>query len=187
MRSYWKLFLGLLLIFAAVLVCTCGYMPAREEYLRERALLEESLSMLQHESIQNSSYLDVMEQIPAARKAVADIRSELFELLPSEMKEEDQLLYVADMEAVFDKEISFDFGETEELAVLDSGAVLAGLKLTLNFPANFDEFRSIVKFLEQQYLVYVSSAALEYDPITDESRGSVTITHYLIDDISEEE
>jgi len=185
MRSYWKLFLGLLLIFAAVLVCTCGYMPAREEYLRERARLEESLSALQHEAMENSSYLEEKEQISVAREAVKGVRSALYEQLPREMKEEDQLLYVASLEDLFGKKISFGFGEKEELAVLADGAVLKGLNLTLRFEGSFDEFRSIVKYFEQQQMVSVGAATLDYDRLTGETHCSVTITHYMIDHMPE--
>lgn len=184
MKSYWKLFLGLLLIFAAVLVCTCGYMPAREEYMQERARLEESLSSLRNAAIENSCYLEAREQIYAEHRAVAEVRSEIYEQLPEKMKEEDQLLYVAELEEAFGGEISFDFGEKEELAVLADGSALTGLNLTLKFRGNFGDIRYMMKLLEQQKLVTVSSAELNYDSFADESRGSVTIMHYMIDDIA---
>ena len=182
MKKYWKLLLGLLLILAAVLVYTNGYLPARAEYESQQERLSSSISALQASISENSRYTRVQEQLPAAVTELSEKRAELYSLFPAEMKEEDQIMYVLYLEETFGTDISFAFGTPEDLLCLSDGSKLRSLALTVNYKCSYEEFQEMITYLaSDEKLTSVYDASMNYNAEKDVASGTVTIIRYLLD------
>ena len=181
MKTYWKFFLGLLLLIFAVLVIWRGYMPAQAEYEAEKEQLNTSIRTLQASVVETSRYADVQEKIPEADAAIAERRAELYSKFPKEMKEEDQIMYILYLEDLFGTEIQFSFGTLGDIIQLSDGAILQALYLTFNYECGYSEFMDMINYLAtDEKVTSVNYATINYDKEQDVAIGTVTITRYLL-------
>ena len=181
MKTYWKLFLGLLLIVFSVLVIWKGYMPAKAEYESKTDQLNLSISSLRANVESNRKYLGVQEDIPAAEAEMEEIRAKLYGKFPKEMKEEDQIMYILYLEDLFGTEIQFSFGTLSDIGALSDGSVLQALNLTFNYECSYSEFLDMINYLAtDEKVTSVNYATIEYDAENDIAIGTVTITRYLL-------
>ena len=181
MKSYWKLFVGLLLIVFAVLIVWKGYMPAKTEYETKVEQLNTSIQTLQATVSKQVDYSEVLDKIPAAEAEMAEIRAKLYGKFPKEMKEEDQIMYILYLEDIFGTEIQFAFGVLGDIIQLSDGAVLQALNLTFNYECGYSEFMDMINYLAtDEKVTSVNYATIEYDAEQDIAIGTVTITRYLL-------
>ena len=182
MKKYWKLLLGLLLILAAVLVYTNGYLPARAEYELQQERLSGSISALQASISENSRCTQVQEQLPAALAELNEMRAGLYSRFPAEMREEDQIMYVLYLEETFGTDISFAFGAPEDMLQLSDSSTLRTLALTVNYKCSYDEFQEMVTSIAaDEKLSSVYAASMNYNAEKDLASGTITIIRYLLD------
>lgn len=181
MKKYWKIYSGLLLMLAAVLVYMNFYLPAKTEYKTQLNNLRAETEALQALVSENARYAKVQEQLPDATSELAERRSELYSNFPAEMKEEDQIMYILYLEELFGNEIQFEFGTVEDVLHLSDGSTVQTLKLTANYECSYDKFQDIITCLAtDDKITSVCSAKLEYDAEKDIARGTITVARYLI-------
>ena len=180
--KYWMMIFGVLLLLAALTVYLFLYRPARREYDLQAEAIDMNISVQQIGSGQNTQYAAVRDQLPEAADALEKSRDELYGIFPVELREEDQILYILELEELFGTEIDFDFGKIEPVAVFSDGACLMTLTLAINYETTYQGFKDMVEFLSNDSnITSVRYADMTYSSDDDALSGTVTIQRYLID------
>ena len=180
--KYWKVVLALLLIMAAFPIFFLGYLREKKTFEAEESRIKAQISSLQATIAENLRYADVQEQIPEAEAAVEESRLALYEKFPTELREEDQIMYVLYLEELFDTEISFSFGTVAPVQMLRDGAVLEGLTLTVNYETTYQGFKEMVDYLAtDSRITSIQYATVDYDSENDTATGTLTLLCYIMD------
>ena len=180
--KYWKVVLALLLIMAAIPIFFLGYLQEKKTFESEESRIKAQISSLQATIAENLRYADVQEQIPEAEAAVEESRLALYEKFPTELREEDQIMYVLYLEELFDTEISFSFGTVSQVQMLRDGAVLEGLTLTVNYETTYQGFKEMVEYLAtDSRITSIQYATVDYDSENDTATGTLTLLCYIMD------
>lgn len=180
--KYWKVVLALLLIMAALPIFFLGYLREEKTFEAEQAQVKAQISSLQTTIAENLRYADVQEQIPEAEVAVEESRLALYEKFPTELREEDQIMYVLYLEELFETEISFSFGTVAPVQMLRDGAVLEGLTLTVNYETTYEGFKEMVDYLAtDSRITSIQYATVDYDSENDAATGTLTLLCYIMD------
>lgn len=204
LAKYWKILLALLLAVAALLVVLLVYLPGRAEYEMQKLTLDGNISVLQASLTEALKYpADLEEDIQTATQEIEDSRRELYQHFPSQMKEEDQLLYLLGLEDAFgtddsgelgysqdlhqiflDKfgvDITYSFGTDTPLLTLSDGAILSGQAVTVYFSGPYDRVKEMIRYLgtEEVPLTSIQYASLYWSD--DAVTGTFTLLNYLLD------
>ena len=181
--KYWKVILALVMLLAAVLVYVLQYLPAKTAYELERQSLQNQVSTMQMQLVQNKKYASVQEQLDPATEAINASRRELYEKFPVEMKEEDQIMYMLYLEEKFGKEVVFSFAEEETIVALSDGAELQGITVAFDYETTYAGFKKMVQELAtDSRITSVRFATMNYDTAADRLMGQMVVTNYLIND-----
>lgn len=178
----WKAVVAFLLLVAAVCVMFLVYRPAKQEYESKEKELNTMITALQSTIAENLRYVDVQDDLPAANEAITASRLELYKKFPTELREEDQIMYVVYLEDTFGTEIQFSFGEVLPMLPLSDGSTLCGLSLTVNYQTNYAGFKEMINYLaSDSRITSIQHATMEYDDTNDIAIGSLTLLCYVID------
>lgn len=178
----WKVLLAVLLIMAALPVFFLGYLREKKDFEAEQSQMKAQIISLQASIAENMRYADVQEQIPKATAALEDSRLALYEKFPTELREEDQIMYVLYLEELFETEISFSFGTVAPVRMLSDGAILEGLTLTVNYETTYQGFKEMVDYLAtDSRITSIQYATVDYDSENDTATGTLTLLCYIMD------
>lgn len=178
----WKVVLALLMVMAAMPVFFLGYLREKKAFEAEESRLDSEIGALQATIAENLRYSDIQEQLPDAQAAVEESRLALYQKFPTELREEDQIMYVLYLEELFETEISFGFGTVAPVQVLSDGAVLEGLTLTVNYETTYQGFKEMIDYLAtDSRITSIQYATVDYDAETDTATGSLTLLCYIMD------
>lgn len=178
----WKVVLAVLMIMAALPIFFLGYLREKKAFETEESQLKTQISALQNTIAENLRYADIQEQLPDAEAELGESRLALYEKFPTELREEDQIMYVLYLEELFDTEISFSFGTVAPVRVLSDGAVLKGLTLTVNYETTYKGFKEMVDYLAtDSRITSIQYATVDYDSENDTATGSLTLLCYIMD------
>ena len=181
LKKYWKAIVAVVLLIAFALVLS-NYFSERQAHQAEVDKLQSNNQMLQDKVDANKEYEDVQDELEDASAQLMASRLELYQKFPVEMKEEDQIMYVLYLEKIFGTEIFFSFGQAQPMTVLNDGATVMGLTLTVNYQTSYDGFKDMIDYLATDSRVTsVQFAQIQYDAATDTAVGTVTLLLYLID------
>ena len=182
LKRNWKAIIALILLIAAVGVFFLIYRPAKQEYETKAAQLNTMITALQHTIAENLRYVDVQEDLPPANEKIEASRLELYKKFPTELKEEDQIMYVVYLEETFGTEIQFSFGTVEPIRTFSDGSTLCGLTLTVNYDTNYEGFKEMINYLaSDSRITSIQHATMEYDEENDIAIGSLTLLCYIMD------
>lgn len=178
----WKVILALLMVMAAMPVFFLGYLREKKAFEAEQSQLNSKISGLQATIAENLRYSDIQEQIPDAEASVEESRLKLYQKFPTELREEDQIMYVLYLEELFETEISFGFGTAAPVQLLRDGAVLEGLTLTVNYETTYQGFKEMIDYLAtDSRITSIQYATVDYDSENDTATGSLTLLCYIMD------
>lgn len=182
LKQNWKAIVALILVIAAVWVYFTGYRPAAKEFETKEKELNTMITALQNTIAENLRYVDVQDKLPEANEQLEKSRLELYKKFPTELKEEDQIMYVVYLEDTFGTEIQFSFGTVEPLLPLSDGSTLCGLTLTVNYQTNYEGFKEMINYLaSDERITSIQFATMEYDEPNDVAIGTLTLLCYVID------
>lgn len=178
----WKVVLAVLMIMAALPIFFLGYLREKKAFEAEQSQMKAQISSLQATIAENMRYADVQEQIPEAAAALEESRLALYEKFPTELREEDQIMYVLYLEELFETEISFSFGTVAPVRMLSDGAVLEGLTLTVNYETTYQGFKEMIDYLAtDSRITSIQYATVDYDSENDTATGTLTLLCYIMD------
>lgn len=178
----WKVVLALLMMTAALPIFFMGYLREKQAFEAEQSRLKTQIATLQTTIAENLRYSDIQEQLPGAEEALDESRLALYEKFPTELREEDQIMYVLYLEELFETEISFSFGTVAPVRLLSDGAILEGLTLTVNYETTYDGFKEMVDYLAtDSRITSIQYATVDYDAENDVATGSLTLLCYIMD------
>ena len=182
LKQNWKAIVALFLVIAAVCVYFMGYRPAAREFETKEKELNTMITALQNTIAENLRYVNVQDKLPEASEQLEKSRLELYKKFPTELKEEDQIMYVVYLEDTFGTEIQFSFGTVEPLIPLSDGSTLCGLTLTVNYQTNYEGFKEMINYLaSDERITSIQFATMEYDEPNDIAIGTLTLLCYVID------
>lgn len=182
LSKYWKALLALILAGAAAFLFVNVYQTEKRAYEYDKELLNTTIMALQQNIATNTPYKDVQEEITAEREKLAASRLDLYNHLPVDVKQEDQIMYVLYLESVFGTEIDFEFSEPIPVISLQDGSVLKSVDLIVNYRSTYQGFQDMINYLAQDYrVVSVDKANIKYYPKQDLAIGFVKIKLYLLD------
>ena len=189
LSKYWKALLALILAGAAAFLFVNVYQTEKRAYEYDKELLNTTIMALQQNIATNTPYKDVQEEINAEREKLAASRLDLYNHLPVDVKQEDQIMYVLYLESVFGTEINFEFSEpmpvaTEELpnGQLYDGSILKSVDLIVNYRSTYQGFQDMINYLAQDTrVVSIDKSNIKYYPKQDLAVGYVKIKLYLLD------
>lgn len=178
----WKAILALILLIAAFCVLFFVYRPEKQAYESKSAQLNTMITALQNTIAENLRYVDIQESLPPATEDLTASRLALYQKFPTELKEEDQIMYVVYLEDTFGTEIQFAFGAVEPLLPLSDGSTLCGLSLTVNYQTNYEGFKEMINYLaSDDRITSIQFATMQYDEPNDVAVGTLTLLCYVID------
>ena len=201
--KYWKIILALLLAIAAGFIFLMWYLPEKSAYEARKATLDSNIAALQVELTKAQQYpADLEDDIQAATAELEESRLELYEHFPSQLKEEDQLIYLLGLETAFgeadtgelgysqdlhqiflekfDVDISYTFGTATPLMLLSDGAVLSGQTVTVYFSGPYESVKEMIRYLgtEEVQLTSIQFANMYWQD--NEVTGTFTLLNYLM-------
>ena len=202
LAKYWKIVLALLLAAAALVVILTQYLPGRNAYEDRRTTLQANIDGLQASLAEAAKYPEgIEEDVAAAVRELEASRLELYKHFPSQMKEEDQLLYLLGLEEQFgggsgelgysldlhdiflekfNVDISYTFGTTQPLLALSDGAILGGQTITVYFSGAYENVKEMIRYLgeEEVQLTSIQYASMYWQD--DTVSGTFTLLNYLL-------
>ena len=182
LKQNWKAIVAFFLVVAAVCVYFLGYRPAKQEFESKEKELNIMITALQNTIAENLRYVDVQDKLEGANEELKNSRLELYQKFPTELKEEDQIMYVVYLEDTFRTEIQFSFGTVQPLLPLSDGSTLCGLTLTVNYRTNYKGFKNMVNYLaSDERITSIQTATMEYDDEKDQAVGTLTLLCYVMD------
>ena len=178
----WKAILAFILLLAAFCVLFFVYRPEKKAYESKSNELNVMITALQRTIAENLRYVDVQEELPPANDELAASRLELYQKFPTELKEEDQIMYVVYLEEKFGTEIQFSFSTPEPIRTFSDGSTLMGLSLTVNYMTNYEGFKEMIEYLaSDSRITSIQHATMEYDETNDLAIGTLTLLCYIMD------
>ena len=182
LKRNWKAIIALLLLIAAAGVFFMVYRPAQKEYEAKTKELNTMITALQSTIAENLRYVDIQELLDPAKENLAASRLALYQKFPTELKEEDQLMYVVYLEETFGTEIQFSFSEAVPMLSLSDGSTLMGLPLVVNYNTNYEGFKEMINYLaSDSRITSIQNATMQYDEANDIAVGSLTLVCYILD------
>lgn len=189
LSKYWKALLAALLAAAAAFLYFNVYKTEKLEYESKAQNMRIMIQSAQHTIQENQPYTDYQDEISAEVEKLADSRLDLYNHLPVDVKQEDQIMYILYLESVFGNEISFEFSEpvpvdTEDLpnGLLYDGSVLKSVDLIVNYHSTYKGFQKMINYLAQDSrVVSIDKANIKYYPTQDLAIGYLKIKLYLLD------
>ena len=185
---FWRLILAAVLIIIAILIYNLSYVPAQEQYVSDVTELSTSILTLETEIQTNLQYESVQDDIEEAEEDMTASRTALYNLFPTEMREEDQIMYMLYLEEVMGEDVVFSFSDSSSLYTLSDGAVLGGLLITVEYTTTYEGFKDLIDYLatDSQFTSIVN-ATMDYDSESDTAAGTLTILYYTLQsDLSDE-
>lgn len=191
--KYWIAVLSVLMFAVGAYIAFSLYRPASEAYKTASTMLDGQIAMLQNEIAEETVYADVQDLLESEKAALDESREELYSHFTSEMREEDQILYIIYLEDVFkDGEIlpyvtetggTFSFGSPSGIAPLGDGSTLGALTLTVGYKTTYQGFKDVINRFatDTEYITSIEGCTLQYDPDTDTAQGTMTLRLYLLD------
>lgn len=179
----WKAILAFLLLAAAVFVFLFIYRPEKKEFESKSQQLNTMITALQTTIAENLRYADIQDDLPPAGEAIDASRLELYQKFPTELKEEDQIMYVVYLEEKFGTEIQFSFNRNPEpIRTFSDGSTLMGVTLTVNYNTNYEGFKEMIDYLaSDSRITSILSATMNYDEENDVAVGYLTLLCYVMD------
>lgn len=179
----WKAILAFILLVAAFCVFFFIYRPEKQAYESKTNELNTMITALQKTISENLRYVDIQEDLPPAGEKLDASRLALYEKFPTELKEEDQIMYVVYLEELFGTEIQFSFNKTPvPICTLSDGSTLMGLSLTVNYLTNYEGFKEMIDYLaSDSRITSIQTATMEYDEVNDLAIGTLTLLCYVMD------
>lgn len=182
LKQNWKALVALVLLVATAMVYFNVYKPEKEAYERKVNEMNTMITALQATIAENLRYVEIQEELPGANEAIEKSRLELYKKFPTQLLEEDQLMYVLYLEEIFGTEIYFNFGTVTPVAALSDGSMLNILSLTVNYNTSYDGFKEMIDYLaSDSRITSVQTASMEYDSASDTAIGSLTLSCYIMD------
>lgn len=182
LKQNWKAIVALILVIAAAWVYFTSYRPAQKEFERKENELNTMITALQSTIAENLRYVNVQDDLEGAAEQLEKSRLELYKKFPTELKEEDQIMYVVHLESILDSEIQFRFGSVVPMVPLSDGSTLCGLTLTVNYQTNYEGFKEMINFIASDpRFTSVRHATTQYDAENDIAVGSLTVLYYVLD------
>ena len=182
LKNNWKALVALALVIAAVCMYFLSYRPAKQEFENKERELNTMITALQNTIAENLRYVDIQDKLPGATEQLEASRLELYKKFPTELKEEDQIMYVVYLEDTFGTEIQFSFGAVEPMIPLSDGSTLCGLTLTVNYQTNYAGFKEMINYLaSDSRITSIQFATMEYDEPNDVAVGTLTLLCYVMD------
>ena len=180
--KYWKLYIALVLIGAALFIYQSKYLKEEAVYQSQAQQMQMLEDALKKSIEKNRRYESIQEELDAAKMELDASRISLYEHFPVELREEDQIMYVLYLETIFGTEINFTFNQPVALLALNDGAALEGLMLQVNYDTTYQGFKDMVSYLAtDDRLVSVYDATIEYDQNKDRVSGTIALILYLMD------
>ena len=195
LKRNWKLLLAVVLILAAILIVVLVYLPARDQFNRDKDSVENNIRMWQmsaesartkiaenQERIeQNRPFETIQDELEEAYTELDLSRSELYQKFPAILREEDQILYVLYLEQLFGTEIVFSFNPEEQRVRLSDGAILGDVPLTVNYETSYQGFKDMVTYLStDSRITSIKNSVLAYDKANDRLLGNLTLLCYVL-------
>ena len=196
----WRLILALLLVAAAVLIFFMVYKPAEESYQSQAKSQRDMISLMQQNIAkeeadirkvveENKQYEPVQSKLPGALEQLSESRSQLYELFPAEMREEDQIMYVVylegllkEMEEELDNDIQFSFADFELRSPLSDNSAFGGITLVVNYVTHYDTFKRLVDYLAtDERITSVRFVTMDYFESYELLSGSLVLYLYMIE------
>jgi len=182
LKRNWKAIIAFLLLAAAVGVFFLVYRPAKEQYESKTKELNNMIAALQGTIAENLRYVDIQDKLPPEHEKLSASRLELYKKFPTELKEEDQIMYVVYLEETFGTEIQFSFSEAVPMVPLSDGSTLMGLPLVVNYNTNYEGFKEMIDYLaSDSRITSIQNATMQYDEANDIAVGSLTLICYIMD------
>jgi len=182
LKRNWKAIIAFLLLAAAVGVFFLVYRPAKEQYESKTKELNNMIAALQGTIAENLRYVDIQNKLPPEHEKLSASRLELYKKFPTELKEEDQIMYVVYLEETFGTEIQFSFSEAVPMVPLSDGSTLMGLPLVVNYNTNYEGFKEMIDYLaSDSRITSIQNATMQYDEANDIAVGSLTLICYIMD------
>jgi len=182
LKRNWKAIIAFLLLAAAVGVFFLVYRPAKEQYESKTKELNNMITALQGTIAENLRYVDIQNKLPPEHEKLSASRLELYKKFPTELKEEDQIMYVVYLEETFGTEIQFSFSEAVPMVPLSDGSTLMGLPLVVNYNTNYEGFKEMIDYLaSDSRITSIQNATMQYDEANDIAVGSLTLICYIMD------
>ncbi len=214
--KYWKVLLAIVLLIVAVLAVFLVLQPqdkAMEQQMETTKnvtdLLQDRLDTLVAE---NEKLEEIKDKLPAAMEAVDAAREELkaaheeltedrdilYDNFPGGLKEEDQILYVMDLEEILNMELFFgrewdnlykregqdyffEFGHITPITRLTDGSVLCTVNIKIDFDMSYDAFKNMLLYLEEDpRITSINYTKIDYDAENDHVVGFATLLYYFL-------
>lgn len=186
-KSHLPLILAVLVLIATLYVYFMVYLPGAEAYQMSMVNLSNQVGMIQQNIVKDAQFADVQNAIPKELDNISKSRRQLYARFPKEMREEDQILYMIELEELLGSDILISFVEPETIRLLGDGSALMGMTFTVDYETSYDEFKDIVsKIASDEKISSVRYASMTYDEESGKVSGSITITRYLINDTERE-
>lgn len=178
----WKAIFALLLVLISVGIYLKVYRPAKTEFESKQTNLNTMITALQSTIAENLRYVNVQDELPPAHEEIDASRLELYKKFPTELKEEDQIMYVVYLEKTFGTPIQFSFGTLTPIRTFSDGAALNGLTLVVNYETTYKGFKEMIDYLaSDERITSIQNATMEYDEENDVAIGTLSLLCYLID------
>lgn len=213
--KYWKVLLAIGLLIAAVLVFVRLYIPERAAYEVQSEMAEvlktALRSSIQDQIAENEELASIQDdvgpalsEIEAALDELVADRETLYGNFPGDLLEEDQILYVMDLEDILDMEVMFGhtynnrsrsytpdptfvFGDVIPLTRLSDGAILEYVPIRVDFDMGYYDFLEMLDFLSQdERITTINYGVLDYDQSTMHVVGYATMMYYCLDAVKYE-
>jgi len=182
LKRNWKAIIAFLLLAAAVGVFFLVYRPAKEQYESKTKELNNMITALQGTIAENLRYVDIQNKLPPEHEKLSASRLELYKKFPTELKEEDQIMYVVYLEETFGTEIQFSFSEAVPMLSLSDGSTLMALPLVVNYNTDYEGFKEMIDYLaSDSRITSIQNATMQYDDANDIAVGSLTLICYIMD------
>lgn len=178
---YWKLFIALALIGAAIFIYKDKYVKEEAAYQAQMEQMEMLSEALEKSIQKNLRYKDIQTDLEEARAELDASRQELYGHFPVELREEDQIMYVLYLETLFGTEINFTFSQPVSLVALNDGTDMQGLLMQVNYNTTYQGFKDMVSYLAtDDRVVSVYDATIEYDQSKNKVSGTLSLILYLM-------
>ena len=178
----WKAIIALLLVAAAVFVHFKVYRPAKQEFESKQTELNMMIVALQNTISENLRYVQIQDKLTPAMEDIQVSRLDLYKKFPTELKEEDQIMYVVYLEKTFGTQIQFSFGQVAPIRTFSDGSTLNGLTLVVNYETTYAGFKDMIEYLaSDDRITSIQNATMEYDAENDVAIGTLSLLCYLMD------
>ena len=189
--KYWKALLALVLIAVSVPLFL-KIVQRRDDYQMQLNSLNMQIASYQAAIQPNLVYADVQDKLEGELAAIDESRKELYSRFPSQLLEEDQLLYFDylaekfkdDAELTVSKDgvgIQFTYSQITPITQLSDGTYLCGMTFGVCFETTYEGFKTLTeRFSTDERIASVRYATLNYDAENDVATGGVVITLYTI-------